>query len=247
MKINIANPSTGAQKKYLIEEDSKLRALYDKRLAMEVEGDALGDEFKGYVFKIMGGQDKQGFPMKQGVQVPGRVKLLMTPGEKCFLGHGRKKGERRRKAVRGCIISTDLSVLNLVIVKRGEADIPGLTDTQVPKLRGPKRASNIRKLFLLNKGDDVRAAVKIYRHTWEKDGKQMSTGLRRIQRLVTPQTVQRKRHIRAVKKNKLAKAKAEAAEYHKLIQLRLREARERRSESLAKRRAQRSASQTDRS
>ena len=92
---------------------------------MEVEGDALGDEFKGYVFKIMGGQDKQGFPMKQGVQVPGRVKLLMTPGEKCFLGHGRKKGERRRKAVRGCIISTDLSVLNLVIVKRGEADIPG--------------------------------------------------------------------------------------------------------------------------
>ena len=47
---------------------------------MEVEGDALGDEFKGYVFKIMGGQDKQGFPMKQGVQVPGRVKLLMTPG-----------------------------------------------------------------------------------------------------------------------------------------------------------------------
>jgi hypothetical protein len=24
-----------------------------------VEGDVLGDEFKGYVFKIMGGQDKQ--------------------------------------------------------------------------------------------------------------------------------------------------------------------------------------------
>ena len=72
---------------------------------MEVEGDALGDEFKGYVFKIMGGQDKQGFPMKQGVQVPGRVKLLMTPGEeKHFLGHGRKKGERRRKAVRGQLL-----------------------------------------------------------------------------------------------------------------------------------------------
>jgi ribosomal protein S6E (S10) len=24
-----------------------------------VEGDVLGEEFKGYVFKIMGGQDKQ--------------------------------------------------------------------------------------------------------------------------------------------------------------------------------------------
>ena len=41
-------------------------------------------EFKGYIFKIMGGQDKQGFPMKQGVLVPGRVRLLMAPGDTCF-------------------------------------------------------------------------------------------------------------------------------------------------------------------
>lgn len=34
-------------------------------------------EFKGYVFKIMGGQDKEGFPMKQGVLTNGRVRLLM--------------------------------------------------------------------------------------------------------------------------------------------------------------------------
>lgn len=32
-------------------------------------------EFKGYVFKIMGGQDKQGFPMKQGVLTNGRVQV----------------------------------------------------------------------------------------------------------------------------------------------------------------------------
>lgn len=37
-------------------------------------------EFKGYVFKISGGQDKQGFPMKQGVLTNGRVFLLMKPG-----------------------------------------------------------------------------------------------------------------------------------------------------------------------
>ena len=29
-------------------------------------------------------------------------------------------GERRRKGVRGCIVSPDLSVLNLVIVKKGD-------------------------------------------------------------------------------------------------------------------------------
>lgn len=68
----------------------------------------------------MGGQDKQGFPMKQGVLVPGRVRVLMAPGDSCFRGHGRRKGERRRKSVRGCIVSPDLSVLNLVVVKKGE-------------------------------------------------------------------------------------------------------------------------------
>lgn len=76
-------------------------------------------EFKGYIFKIMGGCDKQGFPMKQGVLTNGRVRLLMSPGDKCFRGYGRRKGERRRKSVRGCVVSQDISVLNLVIVKRG--------------------------------------------------------------------------------------------------------------------------------
>ena len=71
------------------------------------------------MFKIMGGQDKQGFPMKQGVLVPGRVQILMSPGDSCFRGFGRRNGERRRKSVRGCIVSPDLSVLNLVIVKKG--------------------------------------------------------------------------------------------------------------------------------
>jgi small subunit ribosomal protein S6e len=30
----------------------------------EVAGDSLGDEYKGYVFKITGGNDKDGFPMR---------------------------------------------------------------------------------------------------------------------------------------------------------------------------------------
>jgi small subunit ribosomal protein S6e len=55
--------------------------------------------------------------------------------------------------------------------------------------------------------------------------------------------LQRKRHHVAVKKRKQEKAKAEAAEYHKLVLARLKEQRERRSESMAKKRALRQASQ----
>jgi len=245
MKLNIAYPPKGTQKKLEIDEDNKLRVFFDKRLAQEVEGDALGDEYKGYIFKIMGGQDKQGFGMKQGVLTPGRVSLLMTPGDSCFRGFGRRNGERRRKSVRGCIVSQDLSVLNLAIVKKGGGEIPGLTDTDKPRMRGPKRASKIRKLFNLSKDDDVRKYVNTYRTVKEKDGKKHSKAPK-IQRLVTPLTLQRKRHRRAIKRERINKSKAEEQAYHKLIVTRLKEQRERRSESLAKKRAVRQASQASR-
>ena len=59
------------------------RAFYDKRIAAEIDGGLLGDEYKGYIFKIAGGNDKQGFPMKQGIMTDYRVKLLLTKGA-CF-------------------------------------------------------------------------------------------------------------------------------------------------------------------
>ena len=68
--------------------------------------------------------------MKQGVLVPGRVQLLMKPGDSCFRGFGRRKGERRRKSVRGCIVSQDLSVLNLMIVKAGGSRYPCFLQTR---------------------------------------------------------------------------------------------------------------------
>lgn len=152
----------------------------------------MGEEWAGYVLKVAGGQDRDGFPMKQGVLTNTRVRLLMAPGDPCFRGFGRRKGERRRKSVRGCVVGPDLSVMNLIIVKKGPGELPGLTDTEQPRMRGPKRASNIRKLFNLDKEDDVRKFVVQYRRTFEKDSKKHSR-CPKIQRLVTPVTLQRKR------------------------------------------------------
>ena len=73
--------------------------------------------------RITGGNDKQGFPMKQGVLSNGRVKLLLSKGHSCF--RPRRKGQRRRKSVRGCIVDSNLSVLNLIVIKKGDSDIPG--------------------------------------------------------------------------------------------------------------------------
>lgn len=133
------------------------RIFYDKKIAQEVPADTLGDEWKGYVFRITGGNDKQGFPMKQGVLLPYRVGLLLSDGHSCY--RPRRTGERKRKSVRGCIVGPDIAVLSLVIVKQGENEIPGLTDTVLPKRLGPKRATKIRRFFNLSKNDDVRKYV----------------------------------------------------------------------------------------
>jgi len=120
---------------------------------------------------------------------------------------------------------------------QGDNPLPGLTDTEKPRMRGPKRASKIRKLFDLKKEDDVRKYVNTYRREFtDKAGKKHSRAPK-IQRLVTPLTLQRKRHRASVKKARVAKAKGDEADYHKLLALRMKERRERRSESLAKRRA----------
>lgn len=124
-------------------------------MGAEVSAEPLGDEWKGYIVRITGGNDKQGFPMKQGVIAPNRVRLLLSDGHSCY--RPRRTGERKRKSVRGCIVGADLSVLALAIVKQGEQDIPGLTDTVHPKRLGPKRATKIRRFFGLSKDDDVRA------------------------------------------------------------------------------------------
>jgi small subunit ribosomal protein S6e len=160
MKLNISYPANGSQKLFEIEDERKIRPFLEKRMGAEVPADSLGDEWKGYVLKITGGNDKQGFPMKQGVLRPQRVRLLLSDGHSCY--RPRRDGERKRKSVRGCITGADLSVMALSVSKQGEGDIPGLTDVVHPKRLGPKRATKIRKFFGLTKDDDVCLTLRPY-------------------------------------------------------------------------------------
>ena len=179
---------------------------------------------QGYIFRISGGNDKQGFPMKQGVLTNGRVRLLLSKGHSCF--RPRRTGQRRRKSVRGCIVDSNLSVLNMVIIKKGEQDIPGLTDTTLPRRLGPKRVGKIRKLYNLDKKDDVRRYVVRRPVPARKEGGRDQSKAPKIQRLVTPVRLQRKRHLLALKKKWGEKSRADASEYAKLLAMRAKEAKE---------------------
>ena len=212
MKLNISNPFTGYQKIIEIEDENVLRIFYDKKISSEVTATPLGSEWKDYVFKITGGQDKQGFPMKNGVFTNKRVKLLLPKGSVGCRGFRMRNGEKCRKSVRGCIVSPEISVLNLIILKKGET-INDFTVEKDKKLLYPKRASKVRKLFSINKGDDIKKFL-IEEKNFSKNEK---FKMPKIQRLVTPISLQKKRYIIGIKKKRLVVAKKNLIDFGMLV------------------------------
>merc|ERR1712003_607068 len=165
---------------------------------------------------------------KQGILCNQRVRLLFKKGMSCF--RERRSGCRKRKSVRGCIVGPDLAALSLVIAKKGAEDVPGLTDENKPRRLGPKRASNIRKLFNLEKKDDVRKFVV---RRVVKEGKK-KTKAPKIQRLVTSAMLQRKRTFRNEVRTRMVLAKKVKQEYLKRLTEYRQEQKEARAAEVAK-------------
>jgi len=112
----ISDPET--RRAYKVEIDQSKTPIIGKKIGDEIDASFLGLE--GYVIKITGGTDKDGFPMHPSVPGMGRKKVLLS-GPPCF--HPRKKGERRRKTVRGNVIGEDIVQINCKIIKKGAKPI----------------------------------------------------------------------------------------------------------------------------
>ena len=115
--------------------------------------------------------------------------MLMKKCHKCF--HPRRKGFKKKKSVRGSIVSSDIGMLQLVIVKKGNEDIPGITDCEILRRLGPKRANKIRKLYNAEKGVDVRKLV--IRRAISKGENKVYYKAPKIQRLITSKRLRRKK------------------------------------------------------
>jgi small subunit ribosomal protein S6e len=123
-KIVVSDPET--RKSFQLEVDqAKAIGLIGKKIGEEFNGDLIG--LPGYTLKITGGTDKDGFPMHPSV--PGSVKKkVLLSGEPCF--RPKKKGERRRKTVRGNTISADIVQINVKVSKKGEKPLEELVPTK---------------------------------------------------------------------------------------------------------------------
>lgn len=233
MIINIAYPLNNTQKTYSYKEEKFWSKLYDRKLGEEVNGDQFGDgteEFSGHIFKITGGSDNNGFAMKQGVVTKNKVKLLLSKESVGYFC--RRKGVRKRKTVRGCIIGSKITSVNMILVEKGEGEIAGLTDIKNELRLGPKRANKIRKLFNLPKHSDnvgkenapkvevsnidvMKAVVK--RVTKEKNGVKFFKAPR-ITRLLTKERIRRKKVKRVKKINKVKENAERRQQYMKLLE-----------------------------
>lgn len=124
-KLVLSNPEDGTAK--TIQLDSKLFTLFiGKKVGDELDGSIIG--YQGYKIKITGGTDRDGFPMRPDVSGARRVKILLSRGigfnplekppskRKKRRQRRRKEGLRRRKTVRGNVISDAITQINAILV-----------------------------------------------------------------------------------------------------------------------------------
>lgn len=110
IKISISNLEGKVQN--LEVEGPQAQQFISKKIGDELEGSVLGLPDK---LQITGGSDKDGFPMRSDVHGGIRKAIMMSNG----VGFKAKsRGERRRKTIRGNVITDDTVQVNLKTLKK---------------------------------------------------------------------------------------------------------------------------------
>jgi len=104
--------------KQLEVKDQHAGALLGKRIGDEVDGILVG--LPGYRLVITGGSDRDGFPMRDDISGIGRKNVLLSKS-KGF--RNAKEGQRKRRLVRGNMISQEITQINMKVVKEGPKPI----------------------------------------------------------------------------------------------------------------------------
>lgn len=118
-QLVLSDPRTGKAVKLDL-KDPQSSVLLGLKIGDVVDGSVIGIKGK---FRITGGSDRSGTPMRPDVH-GGVKKYVLLSGPPGF--RPRRKGERRRKLVRGNTITPDIYQVNAVLVE-GELPTPAET------------------------------------------------------------------------------------------------------------------------
>ena len=111
-KIVISDPETSRANSLEL-EGTQAAPLIGKKLGEVVDGSIV--KMSGYKLMITGGSDRDGFPMRPNVHGGVRVGAILSEG----VGfHPTRRGERKRKTIRGNVITEAIVQVNMKIVEK---------------------------------------------------------------------------------------------------------------------------------
>ena len=111
-KVIVSDPEAGTSKVVELEE-ARAAPFIGRRVGETLDGSAV--DLPAHTVQILGGSDKDGVPMLGNVHGGVRRKVVLSGGAGF---KAKKKGERRRKTVRGNVITDEIVQINLKIVER---------------------------------------------------------------------------------------------------------------------------------
>jgi len=144
-KVNISDKGG---KTYKVETEGE--SLIGKSLKDKIDGKDVSPDLAGYELEITGASDKAGFTAMEDVEGIGLKKVLLTYGKamhKRQRREGKKKisnpypgGLRKRKTVRGKVISESISQINTRVLKEGSKKLEEVFKKAEAPAETPKEA-----------------------------------------------------------------------------------------------------------
>ena len=111
-KVIVSDPETGTSKMVELQE-ARASPLIGKRIGEVMDGAAV--DLPAHKIQIMGGSDKDGFPMRPSVHGGVRRSIVLSGG----VGFNpTNEGMRRRKTIRGNVITDEIVQINAKIVEK---------------------------------------------------------------------------------------------------------------------------------
>ncbi len=112
-KLNISVPEEGKTTTMEIDEPQSL-ALEGKKIGDTIDGSLLDLSWKRLM--ITGGSDSSGFPLRPDIGGGVKKGVLLSGG--VGLKKVKRRGYRKRKTIRGSIVTRDTYQINLKVVER---------------------------------------------------------------------------------------------------------------------------------
>jgi len=131
-KVIISDPEEGTSKVVELDE-ARAATLIGKRIGETIDGSVF--DLAGHKVQIMGGSDKDGFPMRPSVHGGVRRRVVLSGG----VGFNpQSKGMRKRKTIRGNVITDEIVQINVKIVEKSKK-AKEEKETKEPKAKKKKK------------------------------------------------------------------------------------------------------------